>query len=290
MSLARPDLFAWHRQGLGRLDKAGFLGFAAWDFAWHSLTKEYGWLFARRLLLRRPLQVLRGLAAYRRERPLRGRGVAAVGAGTAQELLWRSLPLCGCRVLVGLGFCLKPRDEEDGPCPSGRFTHRCAVMEAQEPCPPLPGPCRECTVGRVGLAARRAGVSVAILTSAADVARDILLPAAEEGRFHVVLMALCPYSMEPMALAFHLCGLRGLLFPFAEGACATYRQWRAADLGHKLERTALSHGAEARLVQWLGDFAALRWQRGEEAAETLYVLVQNVFIPVPTEGPGGGAR
>lgn len=279
MSLARSDLFAWQERGLGRLDRAGFLGFAAWDFTWHSLTKEYGWLFVPRLLLRRPLKVLRGIAAYRRERPLRGRGVASVGTGTAQELLWRSLPLRGSQVLVGLGFCLKPRAEDGLPCPSGRFTHRCAVMEAQEPRLSLAGPCRDCTVGRVGLAARRAGVSLAILTSAADIARDILLPAAEEGRFRVVLMALCPYSVEPMALAFHLCGVRGLLFPFVEGACATYRQWRAADLGHKVERTALSQGAEARLVQWLDDLAALRWQKGEGSQEASYAFVQNVFVP-----------
>ncbi|MGQ9594369.1 MAG: hypothetical protein ACUVXH_07550 [Anaerolineae bacterium] len=289
MSLARPDLFAWHKQGLGRLDRVGFLGFATWDFAWHSLTKEYGRIFARRLILRRPLQVLRGIGAYRRERPLRGRGVAAVGAGTAQELLWRSLSLRGAQVLVGLGFCLRPRTEEGAPCPSGRFTHRCAVLEAQETEPSLAEPCRDCTVGKVGLAARRAGVSMAILTSAADIARDILLPAAEEGRFRVVLMALCPYSVEPMALAFHLCGVRGLLFPFTEGACATYRQWRAADLGHKPERTALPQGAEARLVQWLEDLATLRRQR-EEPQAVLYAFVQNVFVPGEPGNSGGGPQ
>ncbi|MGC8838001.1 MAG: hypothetical protein ACP5UM_06240 [Anaerolineae bacterium] len=290
MSLARPDLFAWQHQGLGRLDKAGFLGFAAWDFAWHSLTKEYGRLFALRLLLRRPLGVLRGIAAYRRERPLRGRSVAAVGTGTAQELLWRSLRLPGSQVLVGLGFCLKPREEDGNPCPSGRFTHRCAVLEAHGPGLSLAGPCQDCTVGRVGLAARRAGVSLAILTSAADIAQDILLPAAEEGRFRVVLMTLCPYSVEPMALAFHLCGVRGLLFPFAEGACATYRQWRAADLGHKPERTALSPGAEARLIRWLDDLALLREQGAEGAPHAPYAFVQNAFVPGAAEGLAGGHR
>lgn len=287
MSSTRPDLFAWHHRRLGRLDRAGFLGFAAWDFAWHSLTKEYGWLFARRLILRHPLRALRGLTAYRGERPRRGQDVAAVGTGTAQELLERSLPLRGSQVLVGLGFCLKPRLEDSYPCPSGRFTHRCAVMEAQEPMPSLAGPCRGCTVGRVGLAAKRAGVSVAILTSAADIARDILLPAAEEGRFRVALMALCPYSTEPMALAFHLCGVQGLLFPFAEGACATYRQWRAADLGHKPERTALSPSAERRLVQWLDDLAALRRQREGGPRDVSYALAHNVFVP---EGTAGGPR
>lgn len=286
MSPACPDLFAWHRQGLGRLDRAGFLGLAVWDFAWHSLTKEYGRLFTLRLLLRWPLRAAQGIAAYRRERRLRGQGVLAVGVGTAQELLWRSLPLRGSQVLVGLGFCLKPRAEE-GPCPSGRFTHRCAAMESQELTLSLVGPCRDCTVGRVGLAARQAGVSVAVLTSAVDIARDILLPAAEEGRFRVALMALCPYSVEPMALAFHLCGVKGLLFPFAEGACATYRQWRAADLGHKPERTALSPAVEGQLVQWLDDLAALRGQSGEGPQGKSYAFVHNVFVP---GSAGGGPR
>lgn len=288
MSLARPDLFAWHHQGLGRLDAAGFLGFAIWDFAWHSLTKEYGRLFAPRLLLRHPLKALRGVSAYRREHPLRGRDMPTVGVATAQELLQRALPLPPSQVLVGLGFCLKPRAEDGVLCPSGRFTHRCAFMETCHPEPWLPRPCQDCTVGRVGLVARRVGVSLAILTSAADIAQDILLPAAEEGRFRVALMALCPYSVEPMALALHLCGVQGLLFPFAEGACATYRQWRSADLGHKPERTALSRSAEGRLTQWLDDLAALRKERGEGAQDAPYAFVQNVFVPGAPESLAGG--
>ncbi|MBC7224334.1 MAG: hypothetical protein H5T59_08710 [Anaerolineae bacterium] len=279
MSLASPDLFAWQKRGLGRLDKAGLLGFGVWDFAWHSLSTEYGRIFAQRWLLRKPLRALRGLLAYRRERRARGWGVAVVGAGSAQGLLWRALHVPPAQVLVGLGFCLKPRPEDGAPCPSGRFTHHCAALEGERARGPFPLPCQACTVGRVGQAARRAGASLAVLTSAADIARDILLPAAEDGRFRVALMALCPYSVEPMALAFHLCGLQGLLFPFAEGACATYRQWRAADLGDKPERTALTRDAEARLTSWLEDLAALRWQQGQGPLDAPYALVQDVLVP-----------
>lgn len=284
MSLASPDLFAWQKHGLGRLDKAGFLGFGAWDFAWHSLTTEYGRIFAQRLLLRKPLQALRGLLAYRRERRARGWGVAVVGTASAQGFLWRALHIPPAQVLVGLGFCLKPRAEDGAACPSGRFTHRCAALEGKGASDSLPLPCQECTVGRVGRVARRAGASLAVLTSAADIARDILLPAAEDGRFRVALMALCPYSVEPMALAFHLCGLQGLLFPFAEGACATYHQWRAADLGDKPERTALTRGAEARLISWLDDLAALRRQQGQAPLDAPYTLLHNVLVPAPAAG------
>ena len=90
-----------------------------------------------------------------------------------------------------------------------------------------------------------------MLTSALDIANDILLPALEERRFTRVLFAICPYSVEPMSLALLICGVEARIFHYSSGSCLNYQQWLRADGGNKPERTELSPQTTSRMLRFL---------------------------------------
>jgi len=188
----------------------------------------------------------------------------------------------GERLLVGTGFCQKPLRAAGSvhDCPAGRFNHACLFLsrfafDSATYCPP---PCTECAIRILGQAAAQAGASFAVLTSALDIAYDVLLPALEEQRFTRVLFAICPYSMEPMSLALLACGVEGHLFPYVSGACANYSQWLRADHGDKPERTALAPASMVRLLHLLDSIAARRCVHAH-MQPTRYKLVNHVFRP-----------
>ncbi|MBC7262394.1 MAG: hypothetical protein H5T63_10315 [Chloroflexi bacterium] len=117
-----------------------------------------------------------------------------------------------------------------------------------------------------------------VLTSALDIAHDILFPALEERRFTHILFAICPYSVEPMSLALLICGLEGYLFHYQSGSCANYQQWLRADRGDKPERTVLSLLDLAHLLCVLEAIAASR-AVSNSMQPTCYRQVGHIFQP-----------
>jgi len=257
----------------------------AWlEFALHSLPHAYGRVFLQQMALRHPLRTARGLWAY--WHAAADDRAAQRALSTPSEATWITRAThAGERLLVATGFCQKPLRTAAGTsgCPAGRFNHECqylsplelgAIREA-----PLHPACAICPIRALGYAALQAGASFAILTSALDIAQDILLPSLQEQRFTQVLFAICPYSLEPMSLALLVCGLDGYLFSYEAGACGDYAQWLRADRGDKPEQTTLSAPTATSLLYLLQTIAAGRAEAGLWQP-TDYQLQGNVFRPM----------
>jgi len=271
------------------------------EFSLNSLSQGYGRAFVRRIVLRHPLRTLRGLLTYRQ----------ILGAHRPEERLLfrddedefvRRAAGDGERLLIGTGFCQKPlrlapAQAMAGPCvplagpsavggtydcPAGRFNHDCLYLsrlklDSTSEVQFAPA-CADCSIRLLGLVALKAGASFAVLTSALDIANDVLLPALEEQRFTCVLFAICPYSVEPMSLALLICGVEGFIFHYSAGSCVNYQQWLRADGGNKPERTALSLQTTSRMLCLLEAITACH--RSDRATQpTRYEQVSNVFRP-----------
>jgi len=256
------------------------LGLSIWTFALSSLTQTYGQTFLRSVLLHHPRPVLQGLLAYRRFLAQEDRwGQLALVGVADEEALWMGVMEAGPHLLVGLGFCQKPGDLEDwGPaCPAGRFNHRCEYLEQLDADRPTNRPphraCQHCTIQVLATAALRAGASLYIMTSALDLAEDLLLPALTERRFTAAVLTLCPYSVEPMALALLVCGLKAGIATYDQGACLDYNQWLRADAGDKRERTSLPSEAVGKILEGLEQAAGSR-HRGKRFCQR-----GNVYVP-----------
>lgn len=257
---------------LRRMDEAGTLGFDVWDFSLRSLARRYGRIFLASVVLRHPWRTFRGLRDYRRRtRRARQEGAACVGVDSLDAL---AAGLSTGDWLVGIGFCQKPLDP---PCPSGRFNHRCWLL-AQAPGASAPPACQACQVRELARYALPAGASVHIMTSAADLARDLLLPALRgEGPSRVVL-SLCPYSVAPMTLALTICGIRGVVLSYSEGHCGDFAAWVRADEGDKPERTFLRPDTHQRLRILLDEVAQARAESGQPAASR-FREQGNLYVP-----------
>lgn len=232
------------------------------EFSLHSLFQAYGHMFVKHVVLRHPLRTLRGLWAYLHLGNTAPAIARQLSRGGEQAFVQRAAGDKG-RLLVGTGFCQKPSRAAGSAhdCPSGRFTHDCLYLSrlelgrgSERPFHPA---CADCSIRLLGNAALNAGASFAVLTSARDIAQDILLPALEEQRYTYALLALCPYSVEPMSLALLICGVEGYLFHYCSGSCVNYRQWLRADKGDKPERTALSPQAMDTMLRILGSVEML---------------------------------
>jgi hypothetical protein len=244
------------------------------EFSFRSLGQPYGRWFLRHVLIRHPVRLLRALWRYwtllGTEYP-----TERVLLIHDERRLIEGLSSAGDRFLVATGFCQKPFS-----CPAGRFNHQCRYLSRLTPdaVAPFTPVCEDCPVGVLGSAALSAGASFAILTSASDIASDILLPALEEQRFTHALLAICLYSVEPMSVALLSGGIEGYVVWYEVGACADYSQWLRADGGDKPERTELQPQVTHTIVQLLSDAAALRAENASHAARR-YVLVENVYRP-----------
>jgi len=255
-----------------RMDKARFLGFDVWEFSWRSLGCSYGRLFLRAVVLRHPLLTLAGARKYRRiVLPARQPDLSPVDvhsrgefAGLPPEEAW----------VVGLGFCEKPMDP---PCPAGRFNHRCRLLE-QEQSAPAPEPCHECRIAHVAAQALAAGASVYIMTSAEDIARDLLLPSLRAGAYRTAVLSVCRYSLPPFTLAMAICGVRGWVFTYSSGDCRDFAAWSRADIGLKQERTFPSDEGRWRLVELLKEAAENRCAAGLQPARR-FRWAGNLYVP-----------
>ena len=229
-----------------------------WAFCLHSLLRDYGWQFYRRIALPHPVRTLRAMKD--------ARALDVSGGMTALPGDDQSRPFGGGpQAIVGLGFCLKPLDP---PCPAGRPNHDCVYLEnfPAAGAADMPPACRQCAIREIGILALRAGAAVYIMTSAKDILFDVFVPALEDGEFSAGLFVLCRYSLKPFAVGLLAAGIRGWLAPFETGDCRDYRTWLQADRGIKQEQTAISEENRQAIRDMLRDAArnpagAARFQR-----------------------------
>lgn len=230
------------------LDKRSFLGFKVWEFSFQSLFHPYGLWFLKRIVLRHPLATLKGLIRYRElviQNALGG-AVNFIGLRNPIELLEEPQNL-----MIALGYCQKPFD-----CPAGRFQTNCLLPEH---CP------QDCPIKGLICAGLALGAKIYIMTSALRIGQDVLLPALEEGKPSKILAFVCPYSLHPFSLACLICGLRGVILTFAQGACPDYISWLLADKGIKPEQTSIGpegKGFLAKLFSEVQEANALNGKRG----------------------------
>lgn len=244
-----------HNKLLKRWDEGRFLGFQVWEFAIRSLSRGYGRAFLREVVLRHPWRTLKGTFEYRRflKGGRREEGMTHLFWEREEDFLHQATP--GESLLVGVGFCQKPFD-----CPSGRPNHSCLYLsrldldQGEEWPHPI---CRECKVAIIGKRALAAGAHMHIMTSALDIAHDLMIPAIEEGRFKKVILSLCPLSVQVITLPLLICGVRGDLMEYSSGNCQDYQQWLLADIGIKEEMTTLRPEAYEKILNPL-DLWALK--------------------------------
>ena len=90
-----------------------------------------------------------------------------------------------------------------------------------------------------------------IMTSALDIAHDLMIPAIEKGRFKKVILCLCPFSIQAIILPLLICGIRGYLIEYSSGNCRYYQEWLLADRGIKREMTTLLPEAYEKILSLL---------------------------------------
>ena len=201
-----------------------------WSFCLHSVFREYGWQFFRRIAAPHPVKTVKAFLLA---------GKIDISAGMTR-LSGPCSP--GMRSIVGVGFCLKPMDP---PCPSGRANHDCLCIEQ----PPISEPpaCRNCAIREFGMLALKTGSAFYIMTSARDILLDVFAPSLREGRFTSALFVLCRYSLRPFAVGMLASGIRGCIFQFKQGDCRDYRTWLLADRGIKNEQTEILDSTRAMI-------------------------------------------
>jgi hypothetical protein len=252
------------------------LGLPPLDFCFRSLVRAHGLFFLGRVVLRHPLRATRGLLAYRRlsSEATQEEGLARLFVDPDEKLAARFAQE-EARLLVAVGFCQKPLLPE---CPSGRPNHDCLYLErlqARGSAETVGPACARCDIREIGSLALQAGASMHIMTSALDIARDVMLPSIDGGRFSSVIMCLCPYSVQAIALPLLMCGLQGYLMGYQSGNCANWEQWLRADKGIKREVTTLSGNVHTKLVSLLEGIARARG--GQECAG--FVREGNIYVP-----------
>jgi hypothetical protein len=90
------------------------------------------------------------------------------------------------------------------------------------------------------------------MTSAKDIAIDILLPQINKGFFPTAMLLLCPYSVQAILPSLFICGIDAYLLAYESGYCKDYKEWRLADLGTKEDMTKLNRESSENLFDLLG--------------------------------------
>lgn len=272
---------------LARLDEGSFLGLRLWEFSLRSMGRRYGQTFLRHVVLRHPLRTLAGLLRYLRlprQKPPQ-HGVSLLFEAPEEEFL-SGLAGSGKGLLVAVGYCQKPLVPG---CPAGRANHDCVYLDQLD----LDhggqaafSACGDCDVRTLGTLALRAGACMHIMTSALDIAHDVMIPSLEGALFRSFIMCLCPFSVQVIGAPLTLCSLEGYLVGYESGNCADYEQWLRADEGIKPERTALHAIARSRIITWLEGIAAERAREGHHYARfhregNIYVPAEAVEVELP---------
>ena len=263
---------------LKRLDDAAFLSFRIWEFSFRSLRRRYALTFLARILLRHPANAIAGVSKYRRlvRANLEQSDTTMLFEGSEDDLVSR-LATARRDLLVAVGFCQKPMDP---PCPAGRPNHDCIFLEEldlEEAAESVHEACLQCNVRTIGLQALRAGANMHIMTSALDIARDVMIPSTKHQLFSNAVMCLCPYSVQAIQLPLLICGIEGFLVGYSSGNCSDYEQWLRADRGIKKEITTLSASAYEKVVTLLDRLAAQREIEGVHY--TRFLRRGNIYVP-----------
>jgi hypothetical protein len=264
---------------LARLDDSAFLGLKVWEFSLRSLQMRHGLTFLGRVVLSHPVSTWVGMLKHRRimrEHPAQGE-TTFLFEGPEEDFAPRLLE-AKTHLLVAMGYCQKPLAPE---CPVGRPNHDCLFLDRLDLDRERKGhhpACEVCHIRTVGTQALRAGASMNIMTSALDIARDVMIPAVGPRRFHSVIMGICPYSVRVITLPLAMCGLEGYLFGYASGNCVTWEQWLRADEGIKFEQTTLSADADTKLMTLLEGIAEQRAREGQRYVR--FERQANIYVPV----------
>jgi hypothetical protein len=264
------------------MDASAFLGFRGWDFSFRSIREEYALTFLRQVALRHPFRTARGILKYQRlaRQEVGQHGATRMFEGSDAEFVQR---LCEAKtgLLVAVGFCQKPLAP---PCPAGRPNHDCVYLdtldlETEEHA--AHAACEGCDIRTLGTLALRAGAHMHIMTSALDIARDVMIPSVDGGHFGNVIMCLCPYSVRVIALPLTICGLEGCLLGYESGACANWDQWLLADRGIQHRMTMLGPRSHSSMVAVLEKIAQAKALEGLASAR--FRRQGNIYEPVPHE-------
>ena len=263
-----------------RLDRKSFLHFHIWEFAYRSFFKEYARLFFHKAMLKHPLRTAKGLRDYYRFVKSRDslflqyqKFLVIPDEETLQDKIVQQTK----GPLLGLGFCLKPQNPEDGTrsCPSGHANHECQYLETGK----TQNVCLGCDIYKIAKQGLTHGCSIYIMTSAKDIAIDFLLPQINKGSFPAAFLLLCPYSVQAILPSLFICSIDAYLLAYESGYCKDYKEWRLADLGTKKERTTLSSESSKKLFDLLGQTEDL------EIAPPSFRREGNIFYPVRSNRP-----
>jgi hypothetical protein len=123
------------------------------------------------------------------------------------------------------------------------------------------------------------GFDFHIMTSAMDIASDLLTPGLAGTPWKGLLLSECPYSVGPITLAMSLCGLPRFVVSYETGDCRDYAAWIQADVGIKPERTFRSCAAHRRLLELISRIAEAR-QAKSIAPATRFRQEGHFFHPV----------
>ena len=232
------------------LDRIFFLKISIWNFSYHSFFKEYAHIFLFKVMLTHPLRTIRGLRGYqhliKQQEVIPPKYENYLSIPDKNSFL-TIINKHRVKPLVGLGFCLKPKNSLKGSCPSGRANHDCLYLERGK----TEQVCSSCAIHEIAAKCLERGYRVYIMTSAQDIARDFLLPQVKSKKFPSAILLLCPYSIQAIVLPLLICEVDMFLMAYKSGYCRDYQQWRAADKGEKEERTEISKESWERLLDFL---------------------------------------
>jgi hypothetical protein len=100
------------------------------------------------------------------------------------------------------------------------------------------------------------------MTSAEDIAGDLLIPSLNGKIGAGAVLSVCPYSIPPLALAMTICRLHGWILPYGRGRCRNFQDWIRADRGDKPEQTSLQENSRHLLDALLAEMAEARALQG----------------------------
>lgn len=238
-----------------KLDRRSFLQCRLWMFLLGNLFRIFPHYFFFRIMAPHPCVALSGIKRYRRlVADSRGDELR----GTLNRNDWDER--IESPFLIGLGFCLKPMNQENGAslCPAGFFNHRCRLLELSSSVPVdelvWPAPCSKCGIAPFIMMAGKIGMDIYIMTSALDIARNVFLPAIKGVGPHHGLFFLCPYSAEPFTFGLAVAQIQAAIVVYNHGNCQNHVEWTLADRGIKKNQTTIEPSG---LAEWVNRFQAM---------------------------------
>lgn len=139
--------------------------------------------------------------------------------------------------------------------------------------------CRSCEIRRIATRALKGGMEFYIMTSARDIAEDILIPSIRWGKFKKGIFLLCPYSSHAIIAPLLICGIDSVLVKYSSGNCLNYNYFINADKGIKASRTSISYFGNKKLNYLVDKCRELRVKDGGEPVIS-WRKSGNFYMPV----------